>query len=69
MLLPQKDFSKYLNDFEVFAMLIFFDLDKIWTKTFKFSHRFSLLSMRGYYSFAETAGSLVFIKVNKKIQF
>ena len=52
-------FSKYLIDFEVFAMLRFFDLDKIWNKTFKFFHRFSLLSLQGYYSFAETAGSLV----------
>ena len=59
MLLPQKDFSKYLIDFEIFEMLRFFNLDKIWTKTLKFFHRFSLLSLRGYYSFAETAESLV----------
>ena len=61
MLLLQKDFSKYLIDFEVFAMPRFFDFDKIWTKTFKFFHRFSFLSLRGHYSFAEIAGSLVYI--------
>ena len=63
MLLPQKDFSKYLIDFEIFAMLRFFDLDEIWTKTFKVFHRFSLSSLRGYYNFTEIAGSLVYVLI------
>ena len=52
-------FLKIFYCFWYFPMLTFFYLGKIWTKTFKFFHRFSFLSLRGYYSFAVTAGSLV----------
>ena len=41
MLLPQKDYSKYLIVFEIFAMFRFSDLEKKWCKINFFSKDFS----------------------------